>query len=267
MRYRAWVALSLVFFLTTALTSPGDAVFRQAFELEIGANGARDIPGAIRLYQQGVQQGNGPSMVRLGYMKQIGTGMPQDLPGAFALYKRAAETGNVEGQFMYAVSYEQGIGTPKNPAAARERLLPPADAGHQFAQYLLGCMIAIGEGGPKREAAARRWLDKATAGPDKTLAARAAKYRDQIDQNLFTANSSGFAFLGLAAFIIVAGVAAGGGGDSGGYSPGVPGSPPYSGGGGVTPAPSRPTVTFQNGNPYTPHGINLLGQGRPINIR
>jgi Sel1 repeat-containing protein len=193
--------------------------------------------------------------------------LPQDLPGAFALYKRAAETGNVEGQFMYAVSYEQGIGTPKNPAAARERLLPPADAGHQFAQYLLGCMMAIGEGGPKREAAARRWLDRATAGPDPTVAARAAKYRDQIDKNLFTANSSGFAFLGLAAFIIVAGVAAGGGGDSGGYNPGVPGSPPYSGGGGVPPAPSRPTVTFQNGNPYTPHGTDLLGQGRPINIR
>lgn len=42
------------------------------------------------------------------------------------------------------------------------------------------------------------------------MATRAAQYRDQIDKNLFTANSSGFAYLGLAAFIIVGGLAAGG---------------------------------------------------------
>ena len=242
-------------------------MFWQAFDLETGANGTKDIPGAIRIYQQGARQGHGPSMVRLGYMKQLGTGMPQDLPGAFALYKQSAETGNLEGQFMYALSYEQGIGTQKNPVTARDLLLGPADAGHQFAQYLLGCMMAIGEGGPKREAGARRWLDKAASGPDHAVATRAAQYRDQIDKNLFTANSSGFAYLGLAAFIIVGGLAAGGGADSGGYNPGTPtGGTPSSGGGGVPSTPSRPTITFQNGNPYTPHGIDRLGQGRPINI-
>jgi hypothetical protein len=61
-------------------------------------------------------------------------------------------------------------------------------------------MMAVGDGGPKREAAARRWLDKATSGSDRAVAARAAQYRDQIDKNLFTANSSGFAYLGLAEF-------------------------------------------------------------------
>lgn len=267
MRFRGLVALSTVFFLTTAQVSPADAVFWQAFDLEQGAKGTKDVAGAIRLYEQGARQGHVPSMVRLGYMKQLGTGMPQDLKGAFALYRQAADTGNLEGQFMHAVSYAEGIGTPRDPVTARGLLLAPADAGHQFAQYALGGMMAVGVGGPKREAAARRWLDKAASGPDRAVAARAAQYRDQIDKNLFTANSSGFAYLGLAAFIIVAGVAAGGG--SAGYDGGPPGgSMPQSGGGGGVPAPpGRPAVNFQNGNPSTPHGINLLGQGRPINIR
>jgi TPR repeat protein len=269
MRFRQLLALGMIFFLTTAQASPADAVFWQAFDLEQGANGTRDLATAIRLYEQGVRQGHGPSMVRLGYMKQLGRGMPQDLPGAFALYKQAAETGSLEGQFMYAISYGQGIGTQKNPVTARQLLLAPADGGHQFAQYTLGCMIAVGDGGPKREAAARRWLDKAASGSDRAVATRAAEYRDQIDKNLFTANSSGFAMLGLAAFIIVGGLAAGGGSNAGGYDGGTPGGTPYSGrGGGVQLAPSRPTTTFQNGNIFaTPYGADRLGQGRPINIR
>ena len=269
MRFRELVALCMVFCLTTAQTSAVDAVFWQAFDLELGSNGTRDLAGAIRLYQEGVRQGHGPSMVRLGYLTQLGNGMPQNLPGAFALYKQAAETGDLEGQFMYAISYLQGIGTQKNPAKARELLLPPADAGHQFARYTLGCMIAIGDGGPKRDAPARRWLDKAASGKDRAVATRAAELRDSIDKNLFAANNSGFAVLGIAAFIIVAGVAAGGdggsvGGGGGGssYPTGGGGTSSGSGGGG------RSIATPMNGNITRPmHGVDAIGMGRPVNIR
>jgi len=272
MRFRELVALCMVFCLTTAQTSSADAVFWQAFELELGSNGTRDMVSAIRLYQQGARQGHAPSMVRLGYMMQLGTAMPQDLPGAFALYKQAAEAGDLEGQFMYAISYAQGVGTQKNPVVARQLLLPPADAGHQFAQYTLGCMIAIGDGGPKREAAARRWLDKAASGKDRAVAARAAELRDKIDKNLFAAdNSAGIALMGLAAFIMV-GVIAGGGGTGGGG--GGLGNPyPSSGGSGVSSGSGSggarmPTVTPMNGNTMqTMHGIDRIGLGRPVNVR
>jgi TPR repeat protein len=209
-------------------------------------------------------------MVRLGYMMQLGTGMPQDWPGAFALYKQAAEAGELEGQFMYAISYSQGIGTQKNAVMARQLLLPPADAGHQFAQYTLGCMIAIGDGGPRREAAARRWLDKAASGKDRAIAAKAAELRDQIDKNLFAANNSGFAVVGLAAFIILGAVVAGGGGGGGG---GVSSGPYPTSGGGVgsgsgSVGSTRSTVTPMNGNiTQTMHGADRLGLGRPVNIR
>jgi TPR repeat protein len=268
MRFRELVALGLVFCLTSAQTSPADAVFWQAFDLEVGANGTRDVAGAITLYQQGTRQGHAPSMVRLGYQMHFGTALPRDLPGAFALYKQAADSGNREGQFMHAISTAQGLGTPKNPTRGRELLLTPADAGHQLAQYSLGCMIAIGDGGPRREAAARRWLDKAAAGTDRAVAAKAAELRDKIDKNLFAANSSGFAVLGLAAFVILAGVAAGGDGGGGGGATG--GGTPSSGGGGSSSGGggSRSNVTPQHGNiTQTMHGIDRLGQGRPVNIR
>ena len=270
MRFRELVALCMVFCLTTAQTSSADAMFWQAFDLEQGSNGARDVAGAVRLYQQGVRQGHGPSMVRLGYLMQLGTAMPQDLPGAFALYKQASETGDVEGQFMYAISLLQGVGTQKNPVLARQLFLPPADAGHQFAQYTLGCMIAIGDGGPKREAAARRWLDKAASGKDRALAARAAELRDQIDKNLFAANNSGFAVLGIAAFIIVGGVMAGGGGGTGADAGSAGSSYPTAGGtsSGSGSGGGRQIATPMNGNiTRTMHGNDAIGMGRPVNFR
>ena len=270
MQFRELVALGLVFCLTTAQTSSADAVFWQAFDLEQGSNGSVDAVGAIRLYQQGVRQGHGPSMVRLGYLMQHGAVLPQNLPGALALYKQAADTGDLEGQFMYAISTAQGVGTPKNPVLARQLLLLPADAGHQFAQYALGCMIAIGEGGPKREAAARRWLDKAASGKDRALAARAAELRDKIDANLFTANSSGFAVMGLAAFIILGGVMAGGGDGAGGGGAGGSISSP-TGGGGMSSGSGgggRQIATPMNGNiTRTMHGVDAIGLGRPVRFR
>lgn len=271
MRFRELVALCMVFCLTTAQTSSGEAVFWQAFDLEVGSNGTRDVPAAIRLYQQGVRQGHGPSMVRLGYLMQHGTAMPQDLPGAFALYRQAAETGDLEGQFMHALSHSQGVGTRKNPVLARELLLSPAHAGHQFAQYTLGCMIAIGDGGPKREAAARRWLDKAASGKDREVATRAAELRDKIDKNLFAAdNSAGAALMGIAAFIIMSGMLAGGGGGTDGGGGGMSNYPTAGGG---TPSGSgagsrTPMATPMNGNITKPmHGVDAIGLGRPVNFR
>jgi TPR repeat protein len=268
MRFRELVALCMVFCLTTAQISSADAVFWQAFDLELGSNGTRDVAGAIRLYQQGVRQGHAPSMVRLGYLKQAGTGMPQDLPGAFALYKQAADTGDVEGQFMHAISHAQGAGTKKNPVLARDLLVTPAHAGHQFAQYTLGCMIAIGDGGPKRDAAARRWLDKAASGKDPAIAARAAELRDKIDKNLFAADNSGIvAVMGIAAFIVMSGVMAGGDGGAGAVGGG---NYPTAGGGGSSGSVGggRQMATPMNGNITRPmNGVDAIGLGRPVNFR
>src|SRR5437660_67519 len=112
MRYPDLISISMVFYLTVstpAQNSAADALFWQGAALELGSGGTKDVAGAIRLYQQAVRQGNGPSMVRLGYLLQAGNGVPQDLPGAFALYRQAAETGDREGQFMYALCHAEGV--------------------------------------------------------------------------------------------------------------------------------------------------------------
>jgi TPR repeat protein len=269
MRYRDSIAICLVFCLpvtAAAQTARADALFWQAAALELHS---KDVPAAIRLYQQAVGQGHAPSMVRLGYLMQSGNGTPQDLPGAFTLYRQAAELGDLEGQFMYALCYAEGVGARKDPVTARKLMLPPAAGGHQFAQYALGIMIALGEGGSKGEAPARRWLDKAAAGKDRDLALKAAAQRDKIDKNLFSPDTSGAAlFAGIAAFILLAGAMSGGGGGGGGMSS-FPSSG-MSGGGssGSSGAPAGRTASPMNGDIFkTMHGADALGLGnRPIRM-
>jgi len=121
-------------------------------------------------------------------------------------------------------------------------------------------MLELGEGGPKKEAAARHWLDKAAAGPDRGLASRAAGLRDKIVKNIFAPDNCCAAFLGLAAFILVAGALVGG--DGGGSSGGIPTS---GGSGGLgtssgTKSSTRPVHCYPvpvMGTPMTPNGKNL----------
>jgi hypothetical protein len=275
MGFRNSIAICLVFCLAFSAMAQDaaslDSLFRQAVSREYGAGGtALDLAGAIRLYEQAVRQGHVPSMIRLGYMRQAGKGMPPDLPGALALYTEAAKRGDPEGQYMQAICYATGVGTQKDPATARRLLLPPADAGHQDAQYALGIMIALGEGGPKREAAARRWLDRAASGPDRQLAAEAASQRDKIDKNLFAQDTSGAQlFLGIAAFLIVAGAMSAGSGAGGGDS--APYNPSGGWGGGTSSSsPSSSSSSHTSATPMngditrTLHGEAAMGMGRPV---
>ena len=260
MRFSGSVAVLLVFCLMFSAVAQDptalDALFRQAAERE----STKDSAGAIRLYEQAARQGHVPSMVRLGYLRQSGQGASQDQPEAFSVYSQAAKAGNADGQFFQAMSYAQGAGTRKDPVTARNLLLQPATDGHQASQYALGVMLELGEGGPKKEAAARRWLDKASAGPDRALAARAAGLRDQIDKNIFAPDNSGAAFLGLAAFILIAGLIAGGDGydGGGGTSVGVSGA---GSGGASRPAPPPahcypvPTIGVARTGMMYPQGV------------
>ncbi|PYM14015.1 MAG: hypothetical protein DMD81_19300 [Candidatus Rokuibacteriota bacterium] len=276
MRYRGSIAVCLLFcqplFVLAQDAASLDALFRQALTLEYGVGGtAQDLAGAARLYEQAAREGHAPSMVRLGYMRQAAKGIGADLPGALALYAEAARRGNAEGQYMQAICYAAGVGTQKDLATARRLLLTPAAAGHQDAQYALAITIALGEGGPKREAAARRWLDKAASGPDRELAAKAASQRDRIDKNLFAQDTSGRdAFLGILAFLLVAGAVSGGGDGAGSIPSGT--SPSGLGGGvggsSVSPRQPRPTATPMNGDiTRTLHGEAAMGIGRPVSRR
>ncbi len=237
MRYSDSVALCLVFSLVYSAAGQDaaalDALYWKAAQRESGQGGPKDSAGAAALYEQAARQGHVPSMLRLGYLRQSGEGVPQDKAGGLALFSQAAKAGDADGEFFLAMSHAQGVGTIKDPATARTLLLRPAAAGHQSSQYALGIMLELGEGGPKKEAAARRWLDKAAAGPDRELAARAAGLRDKIDKNIFAPDNSGMAFLGLAAFILLAGALASDG----------------SGGGVSIPSSNVPTTNFPTSSP------------------
>jgi|SRR5882672_5418799 len=243
MSYRAGLALLLACCLASPASAQDaaalNALYWQAGARETGWNQPKDVPGAVRMYEEAARQGHVPSMLRLGYLRQTGDGIPQDLQGGLAMFTAAARTGDADGQFFLAMTHAQGVGVRKDPATARDMLLTPAGAGHQSSQYALGIMLALGEGGPKREAGARRWLDKAASGPDRDLAARAADLRDKIDKNLFAPDNSSGVLLGLAAFILLVAVVTADG--SGGGPSGLPSGGPSAGDpGGRSPSVDRP---------------------------
>jgi len=245
MSSRALLAVFLSFYLPALVSAQDrnalDAVFLRASQLE-----SSDAAGATRLYEQAASQGHRLSMVMLGYRLLYGTGTAPDLPRAVSLFSTAAKAGSLDGQFLLAMCYLEGLGTTKNPTAARENLLEPADKGNQYAQFTLGLMLQNGEGGPTREAAARRWLDRAAAGENRELAARAASVRDKLDVKLFSPdNSTGQALTALF-FVSLLGLALGGGG--GGYNYPSSSGGNLNSGPGSAPQPARP-VPFYPSNP------------------
>jgi Sel1 repeat len=256
---RGFVAVFLVFCLHHVTFAQNQAalddVYRQAGQRE----SAQDEAGAIRLYEQAARQGHVWSMVRLGYLRQQGIGCAKDPAAAVGLYAQAANAGSLDGQFMLAMSMAEGLGTRKNPAAAREMLLQPASKGHQYAQFALGIMLESGEGGPKKETAARRWMDRAAAGPDRSLAARAASVRAKIDQKILAPDNSGGVLVGLILFMALAGAAMGGGGGGSGTIP-MSTSGPFGGGGSSTIPPARPChpVPINWFDSTTPNGSRLF---------
>jgi Sel1 repeat len=255
---RADVAAFLVFCLhhvTLAQNQVGlDEVYRQAGQHE----SAKDEAGAVRLYEQAARQGHIWSMVRLGYLRQQGIGCAKDPAAAVGLYAQAANAGSLDGQFMLAMSMAEGLGTQKNSSSARDMLLQPASKGHQYAQFALAIMLQAGEGGPKKETAARRWMDRAAAGPDRSLAARAAAVRDRIDQKILAPDNSGGVLLGLFLFMALAGAAMGGGSGGGGGTVPMNTSSPFGGGpSAVAPRPCHP-VPINWFDSTTPNGSRLF---------
>ena len=261
MTWRAAIAVCLVFCLAFPLAAQDpsalDALFRQAVERENGS--VKDYGAASRLYAEAARQGHTPSMVRLGFLLQSGTGVSKDLPTALDLFTRAAKAGNRDGEFMLAMTHLHGLGTAKDPATARAMLLQPAGTNHQYAQYLLGIMIENGEGGPKGEAAARRWFDRASAGPDRALAARAADLRDKIDKNMLAPDNSGGMLLAAVLLMAAVGAVLQGGVDTGAPSGG--GSGGIGGGSNLSPPPCRPVPIPMVGTSMTPNGTGLSNPG------
>ena len=260
MKHRTPVLIVLLSLAWSASAQDAGALFRQAAQLDSG--GAHE--SAVPLYAEAARQGHAPSMVRLGYMLQNGLGTTQDIAGAIALYTRASNAGDIDGRFMLALANFHGVGIAKDPVAARKLLLQPAGAGHQYAQYLLAGMLESGEGGDVREAAARRWADKAAAGPDPTLAARAATMRDKIDEHMLAPDNHAGIMLTALLLVAFAGEVMQGLDGNGGTSFTGSNDNPGFGSRSADPPPCRPVPMPVIGNSMTLNGSALSNPGQQI---
>jgi hypothetical protein len=260
MTYRTPALIALVSLAWSVSAQDAGALFRQAAQLDNG--GAPE--SAVPLYAEAVRQGHAPSMVRLGYLLQNGIGTARDVAGAIDLYMRASNAGDVDGRFMLALANFHGVGVAKDAVAARKLLLAPAGAGHQYAQYLLAGMLESGEGGDVREAAARRWADKAAAGPDPALAARAAAMRDKIDEHMLAPDNHAGIMLTALLLVAFAGEVIQGLDGTGGTSFTGSNDNPGFGGRSAEPPPCRPVPMPAIGNSMTLNGSALSNPGQQI---
>jgi TPR repeat protein len=214
MNFRSWMAVGLVFCVTASSVGQSAAGAETLFRQASASESAKDLAGAVRLYEQAVQQGHTPSMVRLGILRAFGAGAINNQTAAFGLFTQAANAGNRDGETWLGISYLNGMGTAKNPVAARKWFLDAATAGDQMASYSLGLMLENGQGGERKEFAARRWLDRAASGPDRNLAAQAADVRDKIDKNILSPDLTTAMILTTIGLMAIAGSAMGGDGGS-----------------------------------------------------
>src|SRR5882762_4779348 len=75
---------------------------------------ARNVPEALRLYQQAAAKGYAPALFNLGMMNELGNGVAADLAAAFKFYLKAAEQGFGPAQFNVGNMYANGLGVKQD---------------------------------------------------------------------------------------------------------------------------------------------------------
>lgn len=87
---------------------------------------------AVRLFQEGAEEGYGPSEEALAECYDKGEGTPQDYEKAMKWSLRAAEKGNADAQYRLANYYYHGKVVPEDKIKAKELYLKAAQQGHHF---------------------------------------------------------------------------------------------------------------------------------------
>lgn len=133
-----------------------------------------------------VEAGDARAAVLLGNMYLDGHGVNEDAVEAASLYRKAALAHNTDAMVALAVLYQKGRGVDINIPVSRGWYERAARLGNQPAAFLYALHLFGGSKGMRFDfkpdpAGAYQWLKIVSLhGPDKKLAAGAAKMADQI---------------------------------------------------------------------------------------
>lgn len=128
-----------------------------------------DYAGALPLFRQAAETGDGLAMSYLGLMNENGLGgLPKNMAQAGEWYRQGATAGNSLAMCKLASMIEEGMGgMPRNLIQAREWYLKAAVAGNAVAMSRMGFMCQEGIGIPvASDPQALVWYQKGAAAGD-----------------------------------------------------------------------------------------------------
>jgi TPR repeat protein len=139
---------------------------RYLYELGRAKLAARDVPGAVDMFQKAADGGHIRAFNQLGYMAEHGVGRAQDLAEANRLFKAAAEGGDPYGMLSYGRNLTFGRGVQKNVPEGVRLLNRAVEMGHTYAMNELGAMYLYGREVRKNPARGLRFYQASLARDD-----------------------------------------------------------------------------------------------------
>lgn len=140
----------------------------------------QDYAEAVKWFRLAAEQGDAVAQYVLGVMLDAGQGVTQDFVEAAKWYRSAAEQGDADSQFALGTMYDRGRGVPSDYREGAKWMLLAAEQGVGGAQYYLGLLYVGGRGVLQDYHDAHKWLNIAASRLTGDERGRAAKYRDQI---------------------------------------------------------------------------------------
>ncbi len=121
-------------------------ISRYKYQLGRAKLAAKDVAGAIDMFNQAAEAGHTRAFYELGYLAQRGLGRSQNIEEANKLFKTASDLGDPYGMLSYGRNLARGRGVQQDLEAGVQLLNKAVEMGHTYAMNELGAMYYNGIG-------------------------------------------------------------------------------------------------------------------------
>jgi uncharacterized caspase-like protein/TPR repeat protein len=120
------------------------SIARYKYELGRAKLAAKDVPGALDLFNQAAEAKHIRAYFELGYLAQRGFGLQRNVPEAIRLFKTGSDLGDPFAMNTYGQFLVQGKDVEKNVEEGIRLLNRSVELGHTYAMNTLGSMYYYG---------------------------------------------------------------------------------------------------------------------------
>lgn len=160
-RYPVSVVSLFVLLIGQVVADSPETLLEQAYRLDAGESGPRDLVAAAALYHQAAIADDPYAQLRLGQLHELGEGVAQDYDLARSYYEQAAQADLPEARFRLAMCHLEGWGGSEDRDAFIAELTLAANGDYLPAQRVLAEINFFGFHIPKDVSVGVAWLERA----------------------------------------------------------------------------------------------------------